>query len=176
MQGRLQLLNRFKALNCVLLSLAVLFPCSAAGHSSLIASYTVKREQTTWKMYINFPLYSLHKVLLRKHTEAELRDEKGNYNVETAINYLKSTTRIEVNDGKNVRLAIASYSLSDHQSQFAFILEDIPERVDTFKFHISAMSENPGHTNIARVILDHENQNKKVVLNRKNRFQGEIKL
>jgi len=154
----------------------------AHGHSSIMANYLFEgNEKGEWYLTISVPLAGLHQALLSHHDETDLWIVEGSeYNTQLALKYLVSKSRVKIlstdpiNSGTLIEMQSIQTRLGDHQSDFIFKLKNVPKKISGFDLEISAMSENIGHVNIARVI--HGAANKKVILQFSNNYQGSIRF
>ncbi|MDO6695432.1 hypothetical protein Q4574_19190 [Aliiglaciecola sp. 3_MG-2023] len=159
--------------------LAIAMCLSSVGetqaHSAAVATYQLAQQQNgNWTLTISVPLGGLHQALLKHHQESELWTDKGKYNLELANSYLINHSEIIVNNATTVKLAAIKTNLDDHQSDFVFSASNVPAQVNKVTFNIDAMSENPGHINIAR--LKGITGAKKVILQYANDYQASLVL
>ena len=152
-----------------------LWLCIASGashaHSSAIASYEIEQHKAgDWTLTISVPLGGLHLALLNTYDEEALWVKEGEYNVALVVQYLKKHSQILANQKTPLTLLEVNAELDDHQSQFIFSIENMPQPLHQLTLHFDAMSENPGHINIARV--KQASYQNRVILSYANDFRG----
>lgn len=170
---RCQRLLLIKSWCIAFLCVVAFYSSVASAHSTLFATYIMKKSDEGWHLSANFPLYSVHKVLLEQYTEQQLL-KAGEYNQDIVIEYLLNNISVMANNKHTVKLTRQSIVLDNHQSQIKFVVNNMPDEVEQLSFKVTAMSKNPGHSNLVRVLLGEGKRNKKVVLHARNNFQGDI--
>lgn len=159
----------------LLLSMLLSSTQVAQAHSAALATYVIQQNaQKQWTLTISVPLGGVHQALSKTYTQRDLWTSGHQYNVPLVQKYLINHSKILVNESVAVNMKALSFKLDDHQSNFVFALNNMPQKIEHFRFAINAMAENAGHINIVRVFKDEVK--KKAVLQAYNEYSGEITL
>ena len=146
---------------------------SAMAHNPLSAVYYLELKDHLGILSISVSQDGLNEALIKQHPLEDFTTITTIKYKELAVQYIKDNFDLRLNNCE-YPINDGGIKLGNHQTDFKFILDDLPKAISTIIISINAFRENEQHQTIFSVAL--ATLKNKVILNEDNDYTAKLHI